>query len=104
RRVRQQRAAGFALRSQSGELGVGAFAVAGVRRAADEAGEVVEVELARDQVGLQVGTRAAGGDAGIPAQVAVADPAGEVVVMPGGQLAFEVAREAPVEFVRRRRR
>jgi len=49
RRVRQQARAGFAPRRQRRELGVGGFAAARVRRAADEAGEVVEVELARHQ-------------------------------------------------------
>src|SRR5690606_25436919 len=70
----------------------------------DEAGEVVEVQLLRCQGRAQERARTTGGDAGVAAQVAVADGPGEAVVVPGGALAFDVAGEVAVEGVGRRRR
>ncbi len=67
-------------------------------RRADEAGEVVEVEHPRRQVRAQVGAFSCGVDAGIAAQVAVAEGPGEVPVVPSRA----VAAEAAVEFVRQR--
>src|SRR5690606_18423749 len=78
--------------------------LAAVGGGADEAGEVVEVQLLRRQVRAQERARATGGDAGVAAQVAVADGPGEAVVVPGGALAFDVAGEVAVEGVGRRRR
>src|SRR3546814_6439634 len=77
---------------------MGRRVAAGLRRAADEAGQVVEVKPLRHQVRAQERELATGLHAGGACQVAVADLAGEAFVAPG----VAVADEAPVESIRRR--
>src|SRR5690606_9389705 len=82
RGVGQHASARRLLAGPGGEFGVGRLAPAGVGGAADETGQVVEVEPAGVEVRAQVGAWAAGVDVGIAGKVAVADGAGEPVVEP----------------------
>src|SRR5690606_662481 len=87
---RQDLAPGGLFRGLGGEDRVELLAF-GVRGRADEAGEIVEVQAVGYQVGLEEQAFAAGSDRGRPAQVALADLAGERVVVPGSAVTGEAA-------------
>src|SRR5690606_24610824 len=64
-----------------------------VGRGDEEAGQVVEIQALRYQVGDEHRAFAAGGERGRPGEVALSDLAFETAVVPGGAVALEAAVE-----------